>query len=234
MKRILIAEDETSIRDFIVINLQRAGFEVVEAENGLDAIDAFDASPQGFDLCLLDIMMPGADGLEVCSHIRQVNNVVGIIMLTAKTQEADKIKGLGVGADDYVVKPFSIAELMARVESVCRRVNVSREAAQSGGTVGELLTLGQFELNMRTRTLRFGEDVTDLTQVEFQIMEYFFRNPGKVLSRSDILRQVWGDSYYGEEKVVDVNIRRLRKKIERDPSNPDHLVTVWGAGYKWE
>ncbi|MCR5782690.1 MAG: response regulator transcription factor [Clostridia bacterium] len=234
MKKILIAEDEASIREFIVINLQRAGFEVIETENGLDAIDAFDADPDSFDVCLLDIMMPGADGLDVCAHIRSVNSVVGIIMLTARTQETDKINGLNVGADDYVVKPFSIAELMARVESVCRRVSVSREAAKNVASSGEVLASGNFKLNMRTRTLAFGEKVTDLTQVEFQIMEYFFRNPGKVLSRSDILRQVWGDSYYGEEKVVDVNIRRLRKKIERDPSNPDYLVTVWGAGYKWE
>lgn len=233
MKKILIAEDEDAIREFIVINLKRSDCEVFEAADGLQAIDVFDSDPDGFDVALLDIMMPGCDGLEVCRHIRSVNSVVGIIMLTAKTQESDKVSGLKTGADDYVVKPFSIDELMARIESVYRRVALSRSAV-GNDEVREMLSVGDFTLNVRTRTLKAGDNVSDLTQVEFQIIEYFFRNPGKVLSRNDILRHVWGDLYFGEEKVVDVNIRRLRKKIEHDPSNPRHLVTIWGEGYKWE
>ena len=233
MKKILIAEDEDAIREFIVINLKRSDCEVFEAADGLQAIDVFDSDPDGFDVALLDIMMPGCDGLEVCRHIRSVNSVVGIIMLTAKTQESDKVSGLKTGADDYVVKPFSIDELMARIESVYRRVALSRSAG-GNDEVREMLSVGDFTLNVRTRTLKAGDNVSDLTQVEFQIIEYFFRNPGKVLSRNDILRHVWGDLYFGEEKVVDVNIRRLRKKIEHDPSNPRHLVTIWGEGYKWE
>lgn len=233
MKKILIAEDEDAIREFIVINLKRSDCEVFEAADGLQAIEVFDSDPDGFDVALLDIMMPGCDGLEVCRHIRSVNSVVGIIMLTAKTQESDKVSGLKTGADDYVVKPFSIDELMARIESVYRRVALSRSAG-GNDEVREMLSVGDFTLNVRTRTLKAGDNVSDLTQVEFQIIEYFFRNPGKVLSRNDILRHVWGDLYFGEEKVVDVNIRRLRKKIEHDPSNPRHLVTIWGEGYKWE
>ena len=233
MKKILIAEDEDAIREFIVINLKRSDCEVFEAADGLQAIEVFDSDPDGFDVALLDIMMPGCDGLEVCRHIRSVNSVVGIIMLTAKTQESDKVAGLKTGADDYVVKPFSIDELMARIESVYRRVALSRSAV-GNDEVREMLSVGDFTLNVRTRTLKAGDNVSDLTQVEFQIIEYFFRNPGKVLSRNDILRHVWGDLYFGEEKVVDVNIRRLRKKIEHDPSNPRHLVTIWGEGYKWE
>ena len=153
-------------------------------------------------------------------------------MLTAKTQEADKIAGLSQGADDYVTKPFSPSELVARVESLCRRVDLNDSTPKERLT--ESISQGDFVLNLRKRSLEKSGDAIELTQVEFQIMEYFFSNPGKVLDRTDILNRVWGDAYFGEEKIVDVNIRRLRMKIEIIPSEPKHILTVWGKGYKWQ
>lgn len=230
MKRILVAEDEVSIRDFIVVNLKHAGYTVTEAENGAQALQFWNAAGGEFDVILLDIMMPEMDGIEVCKRLREQSSDLGIIMLTAKSEEMDKVTGLLVGADDYVTKPFSPAELMARVDAVHRRVVMNKDSVSVAKNVIEL---GEFVLDVRSRTLTKNGELIDLTQVEFQIMEYLFSNPGAALSRSDILSEVWGASYYGEEKIVDVNIRRLRMKIEDIPSNPRHLVTVWGLGYKW-
>lgn len=233
MKRVLVAEDESSIREFIVINLKRSGYDVVEAADGAEALREYDANNGDFDVVLLDIMMPEIDGIEVCKQLRQKSASVGIIMLTAKTQEMDKVTGLLVGADDYVTKPFSPAELMARVDASYRRVVMNRTVAEPQQDKKDRIELGEFVLDIRSRTLTKNGKVVDLTQVEFQIMEYFFQNPGAALDRTDILNKVWGSSYYGEEKVVDVNIRRLRMKIENDPSSPKHMVTIWGMGYKW-
>ena len=233
MKRILIAEDEAAIRDFIVINLRRSGYEVVETENGKQAIEKYDECDGDFDIALLDIMMPETDGLEVCKYLRQKSSTIGIIMLTAKSQEMDKVTGLLVGADDYVIKPFSPSELMARIDAIYRRVTVNKELADKSKGAGDVVVSGSFTLNLRNRTLQKNGEPIELTQVEFQIMEFFMSNPGVSLLRLDILRHVWGDAYYGDEKVVDVNIRRLRMKIEDDPSSPEHLATVWGLGYKW-
>lgn len=233
MKRILIAEDETAIRDFIVINLKRSGYDVVEASNGREAVEKYDECAGDFDIALLDIMMPEMDGLEVCKYLRQKSSTIGIIMLTAKSQEMDKVTGLLVGADDYVIKPFSPSELMARIDAIYRRVSVNKELADRSKNPSDIVSSGVFSLNLRSRTLHKNDELIELTQVEFQIMEYFMSNPGVSLSRFDILSYVWGDAYYGDEKVVDVNIRRLRMKIEEDSSNPEHLTTVWGMGYKW-
>lgn len=233
MKRILIAEDESSIRDFVVINLKRSGYEVVEAENGREAINKYNECAGDIDIALLDIMMPELDGLEVCKYLRKQSSTVGIIMLTAKSQEMDKVTGLLVGADDYVIKPFSPSELMARIDAVYRRVTVNKELQDRSRSVSDVIESGGFTLFLRSRTFRKGDEMIELTQVEFQIMEYFLSNPGVPLSRMNILNHVWGDTYYGDDKVVDVNIRRLRMKIEEDPSNPSHLTTVWGFGYKW-
>ncbi|MBQ7962641.1 MAG: response regulator transcription factor [Clostridia bacterium] len=233
MKRILIAEDETAIREFIVINLRRSGYDVVEAANGRIAIEKYNECDGDFDVALLDIMMPEVDGLEVCKYLRQKSSTIGIIMLTAKSQEMDKVTGLLVGADDYVIKPFSPSELMARVDAIYRRVSVNKEFSDKNKGSGDILTSGEFTLNMRTRSLNKNGEEVELTQVEFQIMEYVMRNPDVPLSRLDILEYVWGTDYYGDEKVVDVNIRRLRMKIEEDSSAPEHLLTVWGLGYKW-
>ncbi len=230
MKRVLIAEDESAIRDFIVINLRRGGYDVVEAEDGARALELYDAYDGDIDVALLDVMMPNVDGLEVCKTLRTKNNNIGIIMLTAKTQEMDKITGLMMGADDYVTKPFSPTELVARVDAIYRRVAMNTVKKPA---VVDVIELGEFKLNLRSRTLTKNGRYIELTQVEFQMMEYFFTNPGAALSRTDILNKVWGSEYFGEEKIVDVNIRRLRMKIEEEPSVPKHLTTIWGIGYKW-
>ncbi len=231
MKRILVVEDEAAIREFVVINLKRAGYETVEAEDGEQALRIFAADPD-FQVVLLDIMMPGIDGLSVCKEIRAKNSMVGIIMLTAKSQEMDKVSALMMGADDYMTKPFSPTELVARVDSLHRRVEMLAQSMRSANNSDEVVQ-GEFTLNLRRRTLQKNGMDIELTPVEFQIIEYLFSSPGVPIDRLDILKRVWGESYIGEEKIVDVNIRRLRMKIEDDPSVPRHLITVWGRGYKW-
>ena len=231
MKRILIVEDETAIREFEAINLKRVGYDITEAGSGEEALDIYDNDSQGFQIALLDISMPGMDGFTLCKELRQRSDTLGIIMLTARTQEMDKISGLMLGADDYITKPFSPTELLARVDSLYRRVEM--QSKKSAPVQSEDITLGDFTLNLRRRTLVKNGKNIELTQVEFQMVEYFFMNPDVALDRTDILSRVWGPNYFGEEKIVDVNIRRLRKKVEADPSNPVHLITVWGMGYKW-
>lgn len=232
MKYVLIAEDEASIRDFVVINLRRSGYEVIEASNGEEAINKFDEHSNEIDVVILDIMMPIVDGLEVCKYIRTKSSRIGIIMLTAKTQEMDKVTGLMMGADDYVTKPFSPSELMARIDAVHRRVSLTAET-EDKKIYQNSISLDEFVLDLRSHTLTKNGVPVELTQVEFQIIEFFFSNPNVALERSEILKFVWGDSYFGDEKVVDVNIHRLRNKIEDEPSQPKHLITVWGMGYKW-
>ncbi len=233
MKRILIAEDEQNIREFVVINLQRAGYETAEAETGDQALEMYRQADGCFDAAVLDIMMPGEhDGLAVCKELRRLNPSIGIILLSARTQEMDKVSGLMMGADDYVTKPFSPSELVARVDAVYRRVALA--AKNQEGNLREEIQSGDFSLNLRNRSFRKGDRPIELTQVEFQIMEYFFSNAGVALPRGDILKHVWGAGYVGEEKIVDVNIRRLRMKVEDEPSSPKHIVTVWGLGYRWD
>ena len=231
MKRILVCEDEASIRDFVVINLKRSGYEVVEAGSGEEALQKFEDYKGDVDIALLDIMLPGMDGFAVCKELRQKSSSMGIIILTSRTQEMEKVGGLMMGADDYVTKPFSPSELMARVDALYRRVMALRSREEVSYL--EEIESGDFVLNLRSRTLLKQGQPIELTQVEFQIMEYFFTNPGKALSRTNILTRVWGEEYFGEEKIVDVNIRRLRMKIEEDPSSPQYILTVWGMGYKW-
>lgn len=232
MKRVLVAEDEISIREFVAINLKRSGYDVVEAGDGQQALEQFEAVGGDFDIAVLDISMPVMDGLTLCKELRKRSSLLGIIMLTARTQEMDKVTGLLVGADDYVTKPFSPSELMARVDAIYRRIAMTRSSAKSEKSDDEI-HLGDFTLNLRNHTLTKRGRFIELTQVEFQMMEYFFTNPGAALDRTDILNRVWGNAYFGEEKIVDVNIRRLRMKVEDNPSTPKHLVTVWGLGYKW-
>ena len=231
MKRVLVCEDESAIRDFVVINLKRAGYDVLEADCGEKALALFDAN-RDIGVALLDVMMPGMDGFEVCHALRERDDRMGIIMLTARTQEHEKVSGLMMGADDYVTKPFSPSELIARIDVLFRRIE--RERGEQGQQYVENVVSGDFVLQLRQRQLTHEGKPIELTQVEFQMMEYFMANEGKELSRGDILKRVWGESYYGEEKIVDVNIRRLRMKIEKDPSAPQHIQTVWGLGYKWQ
>lgn len=228
MKKILVVEDEDAIREFVVINLKRAGYQVVDVPNGEEALRVFDESAGDFDVALLDVMMPGIDGFTVCKKLREQSDSIGIIMLSAKSQEMDKVTGLMLGADDYITKPFSPTELLARVDAIHRRVTMMTGKAASGDIVS-----GPFVLNQRSRTLTKNGQLIDLTQVEFQIMELFLKNPNVALERSEILSKVWGENYFGDVKIVDVNIRRLRMKIEDEPSSPKYLSTVWGFGYKW-
>ncbi|MDR1588715.1 MAG: response regulator transcription factor [Oscillospiraceae bacterium] len=226
MKKVLVLEDEISIRSFIVINLKRAGYDAIEAGTGEEAFEQLRLHPN-IKVAILDIMLPDTDGFEVCRKIRASNSQIGIIMLTARTQEMDKVTGLMTGADDYVTKPFSSAELMARIDALYRRTGSVKHE-----DLGEIVQ-GPFRLNTRNRTLEKNGARIKLTQVEYAIMKMFMDNPGKPLSREDILNTVWGRDYFGELKIADVNIRRLRIKIEDDPTAPSFITTVWGYGYKW-
>ncbi len=226
-RKVLVLEDESSIHSFIVINLNRAGYDVVEAETGEEALERLREDPD-VRVALLDIMLPGIDGFEVCRRIRATNTRIGIIMLTARSQEMDKVTGLMTGADDYVTKPFSPAELTARVDALFRRAGGGMAMEQAGEIYQD-----PFLLNTRNRTLEKNGVRVKLTQVEYSIMKMFMENPGKALSREEILDMVWGKDYFGELKTVDVNIRRLRLKIEDNAQNPTYITTVWGYGYKW-
>ena len=227
MRKVLVLEDEENIRSFVVINLRRAGYETIEAGTGEEALEALEHHPD-IKVALLDIMLPGIDGFEVCRRIRAMDNRIGIIMLTARTQEMDKVTGLMTGADDYVTKPFSPAELTARVDALFRRTGGEAEVLPA-----DEIYQPPFRLNIRNRTLEKNGQRVKLTQVEYAIVKIFMENAGKALPREAILEAVWGKDYVGEVKIVDVNIRRLRIKIEDDPTNPTYINTVWGYGYKW-
>ena len=226
MKKVLILEDEINIRSFVVINLKRAGYDAIEAGTGMEALDKLRQHPD-IGVAILDVMLPDIDGFEVCRRIRATSKQIGIIMLTARTQEMDKVTGLMTGADDYVTKPFSPAELTARIDALYRRIG------GDNGLDDELIRHGPFVMNTRNHTLEKAGKRIRLTQVEYAILKLFMQNAGRALSREDILSQVWGRDYEGELKIVDVNIRRLRIKIEDDTANPTYITTVWGFGYKW-
>ena len=225
MKKVLVLEDEANIRSFVVINLRRSGYEPIEADCGEMALEQLRRHPD-IRVALLDVMLPDIDGFEVCRRIRASNTRIGIIMLTARSQEMDKVTGLMTGADDYVTKPFSPAELVARVDALYRRIGGSENTE-------DVLSSGPFVLHLRSRTLDKNSEHIRLTQTEFAIMKLFMENPGRALSREDILHAVWGADYNGEVKIVDVNIRRLRIKIEDNATEPEYITTVWGYGYKW-
>ncbi len=278
-KRILLCEDEDSIRDFVMINLERVGYTVTGVDTGEKALECFLKNTSYYSVVLLDVMLPGIDGFSVCKEIRRSNSSVGIIMLSAKAQEMDKVNGLMLGADDYIAKPFSPSELIARIDALFRRMNVpatpsakAQEMDKVNGlmlgaddyiakpfspseliaridalfrrmnvpatpliissTLDELVS-GTFLLNTRTQTLTKNGVLVGLTQVEYQLMEKFLKAPNTTIDRKELLESIWGKDFYGDEKIVDVNIRRLRMKVEDNPSSPVHLTTVWGLGYKW-
>ena len=222
--KILVVDDEKLLVKGITFNLQNEGYEVEAAYDGVTAVDL--ARRESFDLIILDWMMPGKSGSEACMEIRTFSDVP-VIMLTAKSEDSDKIMGFACGADDYVTKPFSPAELTARVDALFRRAG-GEEVVQSGE-----ISQPPFLLNTRNRTLEKNGQRVKLTQVEYAIMRVFMENPGKALSREEILDLVWGRDYFGELKIVDVNVRRLRLKIEDNATNPTYITTVWGFGYKW-
>lgn len=227
MKKVLILEDEEDIRDFIVINLKRAGYETIEAAAGEQALEILNKSSD-IDIAVLDVMLPGIDGFHVLKEIRKTNSTMGIIMLTARTQEMDKIMGLSNGADDYVTKPFSTAELVARVDAMYRRIELVKKSR-----LQEEIKSGRFLLNCQSRTLYKDNKIVEVTQVEYSLIKYFLENQDAALSRDDLLNAAWGIDFFGDPKIVDVNIRRLRQKVEDDPSNPKFIITIWGYGYRW-
>ncbi|MCW9130014.1 response regulator transcription factor [Bacillus paramycoides] len=225
MPTILVLEDEIPIRSFIVLNMKRAGFHVLEANTGEEALEIL--RQHTVQVALLDVMLPGIDGFQVCKAIRENNKKMGIIMLTARVQDEDKVQGLGIGADDYIAKPFSPVELTARVQSLLRRIEVHAEKTN-------ILTSGPFSLNLTEESLYKDGQLVDLTPTEYMILQYLMDNASKPVSRDEILNMIWGVNYVGETKVVDVNMRRLRQKIECNPSEPQFILTVWGKGYVWK
>ena len=226
MKKILLLDPEESIRSFAALNLRRAGYRCLEAATAAQALDALRLNPD-IRVLILEAELP-EDAFALVRRIRRDNRNLGIIFLSSRDREMDKISGLSSGADDYVTKPFSPLELLARIDALCRRLAPMDEPDQSG-----CISHGPFRLNTRTRVLEKNGVKIRLTQIEYALMQLFMTNPGTALSRSEILAKVWGEAYFGEEKVVDVNIRRLRIKIEDEPTEPEFISTVWGYGYKW-
>ena len=231
MKKILVLEDEASIRSFIVINLRRAGYDVIEAETGEEALERLRANPDT-KVALLDIMLPGIDGFEVCRRIRATNTKIGIIMLTARSQEMDKVTGLMTGADDYVTKPFGVRELMARVKANLRK-SVVREEAPEQAPAGKG-NFGKLDINPDRYEVRKDGRIIDLTVREFELLKYLSAQKGQVFSRETLLEKVWGYEYFGDVRTVDVTIRRLREKIEDDPGKPVYILTKRGVGYYFD
>ncbi|MBN6189175.1 response regulator transcription factor [Aneurinibacillus sp. BA2021] len=223
--KVLILEDEESIRSFIRVNVKRQGFDVVEAAAGEEALKKLEGIPD-IAVALVDVMLPGMDGVEVCRILREKYPNIGIIILTAKTQEEDIVTGLEAGADDYICKPFRTTELMARIKSLLRRLPGEPEPLP--------LSSGPFRLFPKERKLLKGQQEIELTPKEFDLMTFFMENENRAVSRDDILNHVWGKFYMGDLKIVDVNIRRLRQKLENDPSEPAHIETIWGFGYRWK
>lgn len=224
---ILIIEDEASIRKFIRINLERNDFRVLEAESGEEGIEI--ARKEDIDIVLLDIMLPGIDGFQVCNILRDEYPNLGIIMLTAKAQDIDKIMGLEYGTDDYMTKPFNPTELVLRVKSLARRIEVPTDI-----DVGTVLNFKPFKIDAYSRKFYKNNIEVELTPTEYSIVKLFVENPGRAFKRDEILNLVWGYDFIGDSKIVDVNIRRLRSKIEDDSSNPFFIETVWGIGYRWK
>lgn len=229
MKHILIAEDELAIREFIAINLTRAGYDVISVADGQEAIDVYNAKKDDLNLVVLDLMMPKKDGIEVCKYIRNCDKDIGIIILSAKSQEIDKVSGLMMGADDYIVKPFSPSELLARVDALFRRIVTSQKTKIEETK----LISSPFILDTKKKTLQKGDVEIELTLTEYTLMVMFLSNKGAAFSRAQILETIWPNVKI-EEKAVDVNIRRLRMKIEDEASNPKYISTVWGIGYRWD
>ena len=230
MKKILVAEDQTDIRNLLVLNLRSAGYEVTEVADGLAALASETARAN--DLLILDLMMPGMDGLELCKTLRARGCSTPILMLTAKSTELDRVLGLELGADDYLTKPFSLAELLARVKALLRRADLLRVAQSSAQTQANALCNGELEIFPVKRQVSVRGQVLDFTALEFDLLLHFAQHPGHVFSRAQLLNAVWGYTHDGYEHTVTTHINRLRAKLEADPLRPQLILTVRGAGYK--
>ncbi|MFO1245568.1 MAG: response regulator transcription factor [Ramlibacter sp.] len=231
MKRILIAEDQTDIRDLLALNLRGAGYEVAEAVDGSEALAAHSQRPA--DLLVLDLMMPRLDGLDVCKALRARGSTTPILMLTAKSTELDRVLGLELGADDYLTKPFSVAELLARVKALLRRAELVRAAsAPDAAQADAVIANGEVEIQPAKRQVRLRGVAVEFTALEFDLLLYFARHPGRVFSRGQLLNAVWGYSHDGYEHTVTTHINRVRAKLEADPLRPEIILTVRGAGYR--
>lgn len=225
--KVLLVEDEVAIRKFTKINLERAGFEVIEAGTGEEGVElAFKESP---DIVILDIMLPGIDGYEVCKILRTQMPGIGIIMLTAKSQEIDKILGLEQGTDDYLVKPFNPQELVLRIKSLIRRLDYKADKPKESDSIVD----GPFNLDFYSKRLTKDGEAVDLTPTELAIVKIFMTNKGKAITREELMSLAWGEDFTGDTKIIDVNVRRIRAKIEANPAKPVYLQTVWGVGYRW-
>ncbi len=228
MKKILILEDETSIREFICFNFKRAGYEVFDACTGNEALSVFAENP-GITLAVLDVMLPDIDGFEVCRKLRAQNKTMGIIMLSAKDLDEDVLSGFMSGADDYIKKPISPSVLVAKVDALYRRISAATptepEAAKPADPV--------FTVDTANRMIKKNGKALVLTPIEYNILKYFIENPNVLISRDDLLTSIWGYDFNGDTDIVNVNIRRLRMKIEDEPSKPKYLLTEWGAGYRF-
>ena len=223
MDKILLIEDEASIRGFLKINLKRNNFDVIEADNGEDGLQlALTENPK---IVILDVMLPRIDGFEVCKQLRERLKDIGIIMLTAKGQDMDKIIGLEYGADDYIVKPFNPMEVILRIKAILRRMVKDDD--------NELIEFGPFNIDLYSQKVSKNGDELDLTPKEYMLMKLFLENPYKAFTRDELLNILWGKNYFGDLKIIDVNIRRLRAKIEDNPSEPKYIETIWGTGYRW-
>lgn len=227
MKKILVIEDEESIRGFIRVNFQAHHFTVLEAVSGEEGLERANAEQP--EVVLLDVMLPGIDGFQVCEQLRKRFPGIGIIMLTAKGQDVDRIKGLKFGADDYIVKPFNPLELVLRVKALMRRMEKTEKAAAK-----DTISRGPFFIDLNAKKCFKNDVELALTPKEFQLLKLFMENPGKAFSRNNLLDLVWGLNFVGDTKIVDVNIRRLRAKIEDTPSNSVYIETIWGTGYCWK
>lgn len=228
--KILILDDEDPIRQFMKINLDYQGYQTVEASSGEEALNVFEEEKPA--VAILDIMLPGISGYEVCEKIRDMSPMTGIIMVSAKSQDIDKILGLEKGADDYIIKPFNPQELILRVKSLMRRVNLNPSNQEEIET--KSLKDGPFTLDIYSKTFYKDDKEIDVTPTEFTILEYFIKNKGKAMTRDEIMKETWGDNYSNDTKIVDVNIRRIRAKIEENPAKPAFIETVWGTGYRWK
>lgn len=227
--RVLICDDEDHIRQFMKINLEYSGFDIVEASTGEDAVRLTDETKPA--VLVLDIMLPGISGYDVCEKVRSKYPKIGIIMVSAKSQDIDKILGLEKGCDDYIIKPFNPQELILRVRSLMRRVNYTEEEAKDEKY--ESLKDGPFKLDLYSRSFYKNDVEIDVTPTEFTILKNFIENKGKAMTRNEIMTETWGENYSTDTKIVDVNVRRIRAKIEENPAKPEYIETVWGTGYRW-